>query len=210
MAVKLLHSRLVNNLDKTMRFVFTFLGILFFASASFAQKFGYVDTEFITSKMPEYAKVQQQIDLNTKTWLAEVDKKKGELEKLEKEYKLEELLLTEDLKQQRLAAIQIKSKEAKAFENQVFGAEGELFKMKQAAFKSILDQISKAIEKVVRAKRLDFIFDKANDGLVLLYTNPIHDYSDYVLEELGLELDPNLIEKAKKEEAQEQKSPKKN
>ena len=193
-----------------MRFVFTFLGILFFASASFAQKFGYVDTEFITSKMPEYAKVQQQIDLNTKTWLAEVDKKKGELEKLEKEYKLEELLLTEDLKQQRLAAIQTKSKEAKAFENQVFGAEGDLFKMKQAAFKSILDQISKAIEKVVRAKRLDFIFDKANDGLVLLYTNPIHDYSDYVLEELGLELDPNLIEKAKKEEAQEQKSPKKN
>lgn len=193
-----------------MRFWMTFLGILLFASTSFAQKFGYVDTEFITSKMPDYAKVQQQIDQNTKTWLTEVEMKKVEVEKLEKEYKLEELLLTEDLKQQRLAAIQTKSKEAKAFENQVFGAEGELFKMKQAAFKSILDQISKAIEKVVRAKRLDFIFDKANDGLVLLYTNPIHDYSDYVLEELGLELDPNLVEKAKKEEVQEPKSPKKN
>ena len=193
-----------------MRFLLAFLGILLFASSSFAQKFGYVDTEFITSKMPEYAKAQQQIDQNTKTWLAEVEKKKQELEKLEKEFKLEELLLTEDLKQQRLSAIQAKSKEAKAFENQVFGAEGELFKLKQATYKSILDQISKAIEKVVRAKRLDFIFDKANDGLVLLYTNPVHDYSDYVLEELGLELDPNLVEKTKKEEAQEQKSPKKN
>ncbi|MFM6942075.1 MAG: OmpH family outer membrane protein [Aquirufa sp.] len=193
-----------------MRFWMTFLGILLFASASFAQKFGYVDTEFITSKMPEYAKAQQQIDQNTNTWLAEVEKKKEELEKLEKEYKLEELLLTEDLKQQRLAAIQAKSKEAKALENQVFGAEGELFKLKQAAYKAILDQISKAIEKVVRAKRLDFIFDKANDGLVLLYTNPVHDYSDYVLEELGVELDPNLIEKTKKEQAQEPKSPKKN
>lgn len=193
-----------------MRFWITFLGILLFASTSFAQKFGYVDTEFITSKMPDYAKVQQQIDQNTKTWLSEVEKKKEEVEKLEKEYKLEELLLTEDLKQQRLATIQAKSKEAKAFENQVFGAEGELFKLKQAAYKSILDQISKAIEKVVRAKRLDFIFDKANDGLVLLYTNPIHDYSDYVLEELGLELDPNLVEKTKKQEAQEPKSPKKN
>lgn len=193
-----------------MRFWITFLGILLFASTSFAQKFGYVDTEFITSKMPEYAKVQQQIEQNTQTWLAEVENKKEEVAKLEKEYKLEELLLTEDLKQQRLAAIQAKSKEAKAFENQVFGAEGELFKLKQAAYKSILDQISKAIEKVVRAKRLDFIFDKANDGLVLLYTNPIHDYSDYVLEELGLELDPNLVEKTKKQEAQEPKSPKKN
>ena len=193
-----------------MRFWMTILGILLFATTTFAQKFGYVDTEFITSKMPDYAQVQHRIDQNTKTWLAEVEKKKVELDKLEKEFKLEELLLTEDLKQQRLSAIQTKSKEAKAFENQVFGAEGELFKLKQAAFKSILDQISRAIEKVVRAKRLDFIFDKANDGLVLLYTNPIHDYSDYVLEELGLELDPNLVEKAKKEEAQEPKSPKKN
>jgi len=193
-----------------MRLIFAFLGVLLFAQVACAQKFGYVDTEFITSKMPEYAKVQKQIEQNTATWLAEVEKKKGELEKLEKEYKLEELLLTEDLKQQRLAAIQAKNKEAKAFENQVFGTEGELFKLKQAAYKSILDQISKAIEKVVRAKRLDFIFDKANDGLVLLYTNPVHDYSDYVLEELGLELDPNLAEKTKKEEAQQPKSPKKN
>ncbi len=193
-----------------MRFIFAFLGVLLFAQVACAQKFGYVDTEFITSKMPEYAKVQKQIEQNTATWLAEVEKKKVELEKLEKEYKLEELLLTEDLKQQRLAAIQAKNKEAKAFENQVFGTEGELFKLKQAAYKSILDQISKAIEKVVRAKRLDFIFDKANDGLVLLYTNPVHDYSDYVLEELGLELDPNLAEKTKKEEAQQPKSPKKN
>jgi outer membrane protein len=193
-----------------MRFLFAFLGVLLFAQVACAQKFGYVDTEFITSKMPEYAKVQKQIEQNTTTWLAEVEKKKVELEKLEKEYKLEELLLTEDLKQQRLAAIQAKNKEAKAFENQVFGTEGELFKLKQAAYKSILDQISKAIEKVVRAKRLDFIFDKANDGLVLLYTNPVHDYSDYVLEELGLELDPNLAEKTKKEEAQQPKSPKKN
>ena len=193
-----------------MRFLIAFLGVLLFAQVACAQKFGYVDTEFITSKMPEYAKVQKQIEQNTATWLVEVEKKKVELEKLEKEYKLEELLLTEDLKQQRLAAIQAKNKEAKAFENQVFGTEGELFKLKQAAYKSILDQISKAIEKVVRAKRLDFIFDKANDGLVLLYTNPVHDYSDYVLEELGLELDPNLAEKTKKEEAQQPKSPKKN
>ncbi|MFZ9160311.1 MAG: OmpH family outer membrane protein, partial [Aquirufa sp.] len=95
-----------------MRFIFAFLGVLLVAQVACAQKFGYVDTEFITSKMPEYAKVQKQIEQNTATWLAEVEKKKVELEKLEKEYKLEELLLTEDLKQQRLAAIQAKNKEA--------------------------------------------------------------------------------------------------
>ncbi len=29
------------------------------------------------------------------------------------------------------------------------------------------------------------MFDKSG-GLVMIYTNPVHDYTDYVLEELGL------------------------
>ena len=34
-------------------------------------------------------------------------------------------------------------------------------------------------------KFLGLIFDKSSEP-VLLYTNPIHDYTDYVLEDLGL------------------------
>ena len=157
-----------------------------------AQKFGYIDTEFITSKMPEYQKVQVKMDEMTKQWIKELEAKKDEVNVLERAFKLEELLLTEDLRQQRLQQIKQKDQEAKLFQNAVFGAEGELFKAKKNALKPILDEVSKAVEKVVRQKRLDFLFDKANDGLALIYTNPVHDYSDYVLEELGLELDPNL------------------
>ena len=159
---------------------------------TYAQKFGYIDTEFITSKMPEFQKVQTVLNEKTKTWLKEVADKQEAVAQLEKEFHLEELLLTDELRQQRLATIKLKDQEAKAYQEKVFGEEGELFKAKQNAMKPILDEISKALERVVRQKRLDFVFDKANDGLALIYTNPIHDYSDYVLEELGLELDPNL------------------
>jgi outer membrane protein len=159
---------------------------------TYAQKFGYIDTEFITSKMPEFQKVQTALNEKTKNWLKEVADKQEAVAQLEKEFHLEELLLTDELRQQRLATIKLKDQEAKAYQEKVFGEEGELFKAKQNAMKPILDEISKALERVVRQKRLDFVFDKANDGLALIYTNPIHDYSDYVLEELGLELDPNL------------------
>lgn len=172
-----------------------FLLILIFicvGQRTHAQKFGYIDTEFITSKMPEYKKVQERMQEMTKQWISEIAKKNEEVIALEKAFKLEELLLTEDLRQQRLSQIKLKDQEAKAFQNSVFGSNGEMYKAKQAALKPILDEISKAIEKIVRQKRLDFIFDKANDGLALIYTNPVHDYSDFVLEELGLELDPNL------------------
>jgi len=157
-----------------------------------AQKFGYIDTEFITSKMPEYKKVQAKMDEMAKQWIKEIEAKKDEVNVLERAFKLEELLLTEDLRQQRLQQIKQKDQEAKLFQSSVFGADGELFKAKKNALKPILDEVSKAVEKVVRQKRLDFLFDKSNDGLALIYTNPVHDYSDYVLEELGLELDPNL------------------
>jgi outer membrane protein len=176
---------------KRLVFFFFVIGSLI-GPTCFAQKFGYIDTEFITSKMPEYQKIQVKMDELTKQYIKEIDVKKEEVSVLERAFKLEELLLTEDLRLQRLQQIKAKDQEAKLFQNSVFGAEGELFKAKKNALKPILDEISKAVEKVVRQKRLDFLFDKANDGLALIYTNPVHDYSDYVLEELGLELDPNL------------------
>ena len=173
------------------------LGLTLFGYETFAQKFGYIDTEFITSKMPEYKKVQQKIEEQSQQWVKEINQKQEDLNKLEREFKLEEVLLTEDLKQQRSLQIKIKDQELRSFQNKIFGPDGELFKVKQAALKPILDEISKAVEKVVRQKRLDFIFDKASDGLAMIYTNPVHDYSDYVIEELGIELDPNIADKAK-------------
>jgi outer membrane protein len=178
-------------------FFLLILGLFLISNQSQAQKFGYIDTEFITSKMPEFKKVQQKIEQQTQQWLKEISQKQEELSKLEREFKLEEVLLTEDLKQQRSLQIKLKDQELRSFQNKIFGAEGEMFKSKQAALKPILDEISKAVEKVVRQKRLDFIFDKASDGLAMIYTNPVHDYSDYVIEELGIELDPNLADKAK-------------
>jgi len=187
-------------------FFFLILMLVLIGQRSYAQKFGYIDTEFITSKMPDYQKVQVKLDGMTKQWITEISAKNEEVSKLEKEFKLEEVLLTEDLRQQRLLQIKVKDQDAKAFQNRIFGMDGELFKAKQAAMKPILDEISKAVEKVVRQKRLDFLFDKGSDGLAMIYTNPVHDYSDYILEELGIELDPNLVDKSSENSKLEKKT----
>jgi outer membrane protein len=187
-------------------FFFLILMLLLISKSTYAQKFGYIDTEFITSKMPDYQKVQQKLDGLTQQWISEIALKNDEVDKLEKEFKLEEVLLTEDLRQQRLLQIKVKDQEAKSFQNKIFGVDGDLFKAKQAALKPILDEISKAVEKVVRQKRLDFLFDKGSDGLALIYTNPVHDYSDYILEELGIELDPNIVDKATENSKPEKKT----
>ena len=61
-------SPLDNKSDKLNKFVmkksifFLILVLISLGQRSYAQKFGYIDTEFITSKMPEYKKVQVKMD----------------------------------------------------------------------------------------------------------------------------------------------------
>jgi len=152
---------------------------------SFAQKFGYIDSEFITSKMPEYKKAQEDMDKYSEKWVADIQVKYSELEKMRQQFQQEEILLTAEMKRERQKNIDDKEAELKELNNKVFGMNGLLFLKKKEIMKLILDDIYKACEKVARQKQLMFIFDKASD-MSMIYTDPRHDYTDYVMEALGI------------------------
>lgn len=151
-----------------------------------AQKFGYVDTEFILGKMPEYQKALGEIDKFTDKWSKDIQDKYVDIEKLQKTYQAEEILLTEDMKRDRQRVLSDKEREVREYNNKVFGYHGLLFEKKKEIIKAPMDLVNRALEKVCAQKKLDFMFDKASD-FVMLYTNPRHDYTDYVMEELGLD-----------------------
>lgn len=153
----------------------------------FSQKFGYIDSEFITSKMPEYKKAQDDMEKYSEKWVLDIQGKYTELEKMRQQFQQEEILLTADMKRDRQKNIDDKEAEIKELNNKVFGMNGLLFLKKKEVMKSILDDIYKACEKVARQKQLMFIFDKASD-LSMIYTDPRHDYTDYVMEALGISL----------------------
>ncbi|GAB4011852.1 OmpH family outer membrane protein [Spirosoma sp. KCTC 42546] len=154
-----------------------------------AQKFGYIDTEYIFGKMPEYQKALSEIDKFADKWSKDIQDKYVDIEKLQKAYQAEEILLTEDMKRERQRIISDKEREARDYNNKVFGYQGLLFEKKKELMKAPMELINRAVEKICIQKKLDFIFDKASD-FVMLYTNPRHDYSDYVMEELGLDTKP--------------------
>lgn len=167
------------------RILLLFTLVMGFALNSVAQKIGYVDTKFILSKMPEYKQASSELAAQSQKWQTEIEALRAEVDKLRKEYMAEEVLLTEDMKKERQAAIAKKDKEAKDAQNKAFGFEGMYFLKKQELVKPLQDKIFEAVEKVCKKKKIAIMFDKAGD-LVMLYTNPAHDYTDFVLEELGL------------------------
>lgn len=164
---------------------FLLLLALCFSHLSVAQKFGYIDSEFILSKMPEYPKAQAELDKFSTKSEQEIKDLTVQLDKMIKGYQAEEILLTDEMKAERQKAIDAKRKEVQEQQNKVFGYEGLLFLKRKELVKPIMDDVYKAVEKVAKSKALQFIFDKASD-ITMIYTDPRHDYTDYVLEELGL------------------------
>ena len=168
-----------------MRNLFLFLPfIIGFAQVAEAQKFGYIDTDYILAQMPEYKEAEAEIAQLSKSWQSEIQQMYREIESMYNELQAEEVLLTQEMKDERLAEIQTKEEEVKEYNSKVFGYEGLFFLKKKELMKPVLESVFDATEKVSKAHRLQFMFDKAAD-MVMIYTDPIHDYTDYVLEELG-------------------------
>ena len=165
------------------------LFVVFGSNFADGQKFGYIDTNFVLSKMPEYAKAQSEIDQLSSGWQKEVEDMSKNVETLYSSLKAEEVLLTDEMKGERIDVIHKKEAEMKEYQRKVFGFGGLFFLKKQELIKPLQDKVFEAVEKVAKQNRLAIIFDKSGE-LVMIYTDPRHDYTDFVLEELGLG-DPN-------------------
>ena len=172
---------------KKMNFKIFFLFLTLVGFQSRAQKFGYIDTEYIMNKMPDYKKANDMMNQFAEKWSKDLQAKYGDVEKMKQKYQQEEILLTPDMKKEKLAEIENKEEELKTLNNSIFGLNGQLFQKKKEVLKPILDEIYKTTEKIARKYKLSFIFDKASD-MSMFYADPKHDYTDFVIEELGLNL----------------------
>ena len=173
-----------NNMKLYSKLVFLVL-FIFLGFQSIAQKFAYVDSEYILSQIPKYKSAQLQLNELSAQWQQEVDKKFIEIDNLRKAFKVEKVLLTKDMQMAREKEINTKEDEAKKFQLEKFGSDGELFQKKYELIRPIQDKLYTAINKVAKNNGLDFIFDKSGD-LLMLVSNSKYDRSDEVLEELGV------------------------
>ena len=164
--------------------VFTFLAIIFISMTAVAQKTGFVDTDYILSRIPEYKAAQAEIDKTSIDWQKEIELKYSEIDKLYKIYKAESVLLTDDMKKKRENEIINKEKEAKELQKSRFGVDGELFKKRMELVKPIQDKVFNAVKQVAEKSGLAFIFDKAGQ-VSLLYSNSKYDKSEDVLTFMG-------------------------
>ncbi len=172
---------------KKLILIATIIFALGFGAA--AQKYAFVNTDYILSNIPEYSDAQTQLDELSIQWQKEIEVKFAEIDKMYKNFQNEAVLLPEDMKRKREDDIIKKEKEAKDLQKKRFGSDGDLFKKRQELVKPIQEKVYNAIEEISNSENYAVVFDKANNA-TLIFTNPKYDISEQVLDKLGYTYKP--------------------
>ncbi len=149
-----------------------------------ALNIGYVNSAKILQELPEAQDAQKKIDALGTQWQAELDKMDKELQQKYDDFQKKEPLLKEAEKQQQrddLVALQQKGIQ---YRQQKFGSGGELAVATDSLLRPIKQKVMKVIEQVAKANHVQFMFDRNDQILVLLYGESKYDYTYKVIDRL--------------------------
>ena len=174
-------------MKKWISFIALFFG---FASLTFAQRFCYVDSQYILESLPEYTSSQSKLKSQTESWQKEIEQKKENLVKLQTEFEAEKILLTAEQVKEQEQKLADEVAAVKVLQDKRYGPNGDLVNLRRSMVKPLQDQIYNATKEVADKRGYSFVFDKGSD-LIMVYTDPKFDISREVL----LQLNPNAVEK---------------
>ncbi len=161
---------------------FVVLMFCFLGTAS-AQKFCYIDSEYILENLPEYTNSQNRLKTQTQSWQKEIETKQENFAKLQANFEMEKILLTADQIKDQEKKLADELKAIKDLQEKRYGPNGDLVFMRKALVKPIQDQVYNATKKVADKRGYSFVFDKGSE-LIMVYTDPKFDISRDVLNEL--------------------------
>ena len=169
-----------------------------FGYAQKSQKIAFIDMEYILENLPEYIEAQNTLETKIEKWKGNLDKQARNIEVLKSDLANEKAILTKDLIEEKEEEITLKQQELRRLESLYFGPNGDMFSARKQLVKPIQDEVYNAIQKIVIAKKYDFVFDKSSD-LVMLYSNKKYDISELILS--SIDKKRNIAERdAKKKE----------
>jgi outer membrane protein len=163
---------------------------LFWVAKAHCQRIGYINTKVIYEKLPEYKQAQNEINNLITNWNNEIKSKEEEQRRLIQEFEMDAPLLTQAMRDERLNRIRQIEQELREFQNKRFGYKGMLSIKKEQVLDPVKEKVYQATDRVAKIKRVDFFFDIAAD-LSLPYVRASKDYTDFVLEQLGVKIKEN-------------------
>lgn len=163
------------------------IGLLLVVGTAFvssAQKYGYIDSQYILENVPEYKDAKERLDKLAERWTKEIEDRYEVIKKKKDNFLREEDLLPTEEKTKRQEEIEKLNTEATEMQKLRFGVAGDYFQKRQELIKPIQDKVYEAMQTVASKRAYSFIFDKANQSN-LVFADSKFDLSNDVLKEMG-------------------------
>lgn len=148
------------------------------------QRLGYFESDLILENIPEYNNIQQQLNVISSQWEAEIQRMESEISELQEEFESKKILYTDEIRNQRKQEIENKILAKEQYVAQKFGPNGEYFSRQKALLEPIQRQVFAAVRAVAQRQNYDFVFDRSGD-IYMVYANNAFNLNDEILEELG-------------------------
>lgn len=174
-----------------MKTFMTWVGILLLGTifgianpVSAQLKLGYVDSQIILGKYKEAQDAQQQLQDLNKRWQEEAQNMEKDLQAKQDALESQALLLSDERRKEKETEIQNLYIRFQQFQQEKWGAQGEVFTKRAELMQPVIDKINTVIKKIGSDEKFDYIFDVVN-GNILHVSDGQPNLTDKVLEELN-------------------------
>ena len=147
-------------------------------------KIGYIDSEVLKERLPEFREAQRKLDQLRQDYENQAKDREAKLMKLQDDFRKQELLMSEARKAELQADFEEKVRQLQAFTQEKFGPEGELMRKNIELSEPIFKKINDALKILAEEERYDFVFDAAAPSSGLVFAAETYDLTETLLESL--------------------------
>lgn len=162
----------------------TLASVAILASTTVAQskvKFGHINSQELLQAMPEKAQADKTLEEFAKSLEGQLETMAGELEAKIQDYRANESVMSDIIKQTKAEEIQNLEQRIQAFQQ---NAQQSLGKKEMEVYQPVLDKAKVAIESVAETNGYSYVFDTSSGSL--LYQPESEDMMSLVKKELGI------------------------
>lgn len=146
-------------------------------------RIAYVDSERIFVEFTGTKTVQSQFLTDLEGWVKQMEAKKADLDKLQREYDGQRLMLSDARRKEKEDELLAKQSEYNQLGVEIWGPTGKAATRNEALTRPLILKIKEVVQRIASQEGINLVFDASDGNLV--YGDPTLDLTQRVLDELN-------------------------
>ncbi len=147
-------------------------------------KIGFVNSAKILQEYPDAQEANKKLDEMGKRWQSELEKMSRDLQQRYEDFQKKEPLLKEEEKRTQREELVTLEQRGIQYRQEKFGSDGELAIATDSLLRPIKLRVMQVIEQIAKEEKIQFMFDRNDQIMVLLYGELKYDYTNLVIDRL--------------------------